>query len=71
MAISKVLKSYTKNCPSQTWLLVNHTKPTNTLYWNQYLLTVGNYKSTSGQLQNNTVNGAMSIPTNCVINQVI
>ena len=44
------------------WLLVNHTKPTNTLYWNEYILTVGNYKlangilQDTGQLQNNTVN---------------
>ena len=59
------------------WLLVNHTKPTNTLYWNWYLLTAGNYKLASGQLentgqlQNNSVNGAMSKTTNRVINQVI
>ena len=26
------------------WLLINHTKPTNTLYWNYYLLTADNYK---------------------------
>ena len=25
---------YSKNCPNQTWLLVNHIKPTNILYWN-------------------------------------
>ena len=35
-------------------LLVNHTKPTK-------LLTAGNYKPESGQLQNNTVNGVMLI----------
>ena len=34
------------------WLLVNHTKPTKTLLWNYYLLTAGNHKSVSGQLQN-------------------
>ena len=45
------------------WLLINYTKPTNTLYWNY--LTAGNCRSVSGQiqnrgwLQNNTVNGAM------------
>ena len=39
------------------WLVVNHTKSTNTLYWTKYLLTAGNYKSASGQLQNNSFNG--------------
>ena len=34
------------------WLLGNHTKPTNTLYWNRYLLAEDNYKLASGQLQN-------------------
>ena len=36
------------------WLLVNHTKPTNILYWNKYFLTegitnqqAGNYKTAS------------------------
>ena len=59
------------------WLLVNHTKPRNTLYWNWHLLTAGNYKSASRQLenswllQNNTVKSAMLKTTNCVINQVI
>ena len=59
------------------WLLVNYTKPTNTLYWNWYLLRAGNYKWASGllenswQLQNNTVNGTMSKTPNRVINQVI
>ena len=43
------------------WLLVNHTKPTDTLYWNWYLLTADNYKAASGQLQNKTVNDAMSL----------
>ena len=52
------------------WLLVNHTKPTSTLYLNQYLLTAGNYKSASGQLQNNTVNGAISITINRVIHTI-
>ena len=55
------------------WLPVNHIKPRNTLYWNKTIETVGNYKSASkqlqnsGQLQNNTVNGAMLITINPVI----
>ena len=32
---------------------------------------MANYKSTNGQLQNNTVNSAMLITINCVINQVM
>ena len=32
------------------WLLVNHTKPTNTFYWNWYILRAGNYKSASGKI---------------------
>ena len=50
------------------WLLVNHTEPTNTLYWNNYILTVGIYKSASRQIQNNSVNGAMLITMNRMIN---
>ena len=55
------------------WLLVNHTKPTNTLYWNQYFLAASIYKSASEklqnseQLQNNTLNGAKSITINRAI----
>ena len=61
--------------PNMRWL-VNHIKPINTLYRNWYLLTAGNYKSVSGQLQNwrlqnNTVNGAMSKRTFRLINQII
>ena len=52
-------------------LLVNHTKPTNFLYWNQYLLIAGNYKPASGQLQIISVNGAILITINRVINLVI
>ena len=70
--ISKIFKNHegdlTQTSPEPNmWLLVNHTKPRNTSYWNYYLLTVGNYKSASGQLknsrqlQNNSLNGAMSI----------
>ena len=49
------------------WLMINHTKPTSTLYWNLYLLTAGNYKPASGQLQNNSVNGAVLITISSVI----
>ena len=49
------------------WLLVNHTKPTNTLYWNYYLLKAGNYKSVSGQALNNSIKVAMFITMNSVI----
>ena len=50
-------------------VLVNHSKPISTLYWNQHLFNSGqfNYKSAMGQLQNNSVNGAMLITINCVI----
>ena len=41
------------------WLLVNQTKATNILYQN--------ISFNSGQLQNNTVNSAMLITINCVI----
>ena len=34
------------------------------------MLAAGNYKSTSGQLQNNSVNGAMLITINRVINTI-
>ena len=44
------------------WWLVNYTNPKNTLYWISF---------NSGQLQNNTVNGAMSITINRVIMTVI
>ena len=55
------------------WLLVNYAKQKATLYWKEYILTAGNYKSASGQiensgqLQNNYGNGAMSIAINRVI----
>ena len=52
-AFLKILKSPETNM----WLLVNHTKPTKSLYWNWYilkLLRADNYKSASGQVQNNT-----------------
>ena len=49
------------------WLLVNHTKPTITVYWSQYHLTAGNYKSTDEQLQNDSVNSAMMITIKMLI----
>ena len=45
----------------------NHTKPKNTFS----VLTAGNYKSASGQLQSNSVKGAMLITINGVINLII
>ena len=59
------------------WFLVNQTKPTNTLYWDEYLLAGDNYKSTieqlqnSRQLQSHNVKGAMSMTINRVIIKVI
>ena len=47
-----------KSPETNMWLLVNHIELTKTFYWNWYLLRVGKYKSASGQLQNNAVNGA-------------
>ena len=61
---------FQKSPETNMWLLVNHTKPTKTLYWNLYLLTAGSYKSANRQLQNNTINGAMSITINHVIKSV-
>ena len=58
-------------------IMVNHTKPTNTLSWNWYLLKAGNYKPASGKLhhsitkiaplKNNTIQCAMWVSINCVI----
>ena len=59
-----------KSPETTMWLLVNHTKPTKSLYWNWHLLRAGNYKAASGQLPNNTVNGAMSISINRVITKI-
>lgn len=50
-------------------LLVNHTKPTNTLYWNKYLSTADNYKTASGKLLDNFANRAILIIINCVISK--
>ena len=47
------------------WLLVNHTKPKNTVL--KLISFNSRQLQNSGQLQNNTVNGAMSITINCVI----
>ena len=46
--------------PPNIWLLVNHTKPTNTVL-KLMSFNSNNYKPVSGQLQNNSVNGAMLI----------
>ena len=65
--ISKIMRViYTKNCPNQTcdyWLITPNQQTL--CIETDIFLTSGNYKSTSGQLQNNTVNGAMSIAINC------
>ena len=65
---SKIMRAiYPKNRPIQTcdyWLITPNQQ---TLCIETNLLTVGNYKSASGKLQNNTVNGAMSISINSVI----
>ena len=49
------------------WFLVNHTKPINTFE----LKSASGKLQNSGQLQNNTVNGVMSITVNRVIIKVI
>ena len=63
---SKFMRAiYPKNRPIQTcdyWLITPNQQ---TLCIETNLLTVGNYKSASGKLQN--VNGAMSISINSVI----
>ena len=68
---------YPKNCSNQTcnyWLITPNQQ---TLYVETNILTAGNYKlasrqlENSGQIQNSTINGAMLIATNRVIIQVI
>ena len=63
---SKIMRAiYPKNRPIQTcdyWLITPNQQ---TLCIETNLLTVSNYKSASGKLQN--VNGAMSISINSVI----
>ena len=51
------------NCPSAFLKVLKLSE----FAWKLVSLTVGNYKSVSRQLQNKTVNGAMSITINCVI----
>ena len=76
-AISKFPKTmtviYPKNHPNQTcgyWLTTPYQQ---TLYWKYYLLTVGNHKSTRGQLQssrqiqNDSINSPMLITIKHVI----
>ena len=68
--ITKVI--YPKNLPNQTcgyWLITPNQK-TLCIETNMFL-TAGNYKSSTGQLKNNSVNGAMLITINHVINNVI
>ena len=63
---------YPQNCPNQAcdyWLVTPNQQTLCTETW--YLLTAGNYKLASRQLQNNTVDSAMLKMTNDVINQVI
>ena len=50
-------------------LLVNHTKPTNTLYWNKYLSTADDYKTASGNLLDNSAIRVILIIINCVISK--
>ena len=76
MKISKFSKItrviYPKNLPNQTsgyWLITQNQK-TLCIETNIFL-TAGNYRSASGQLNNNSVNGAMLITINRVINDVI
>ena len=52
----KIFKNHSSDLSKKStipnmWLLVNHTKRTNTLYGNKYLLTVDNYKITPLTLQ--------------------
>ena len=65
---SKIMTAiYPKNRPIQTcdyWLITPNQQ---TLCIETNLVTVGNYKSAREKLQNNTVNGAMSISINSVI----
>ena len=49
-------------------LLVNHTKPINTLLKNTVLKLIS---FNSGQLQNNSVNGTVLITTNRVVKRII
>ena len=56
IAVSKFSKTTKVIYPKSTWLLV---KPKKQFLMKLIFLTAGNYKSVSGQLQNNSVNGAM------------
>ena len=72
--ISKIIKViYIKYFPNRIcdYWLITPNQQTLCIETNIYFLTLGNYKSMSVQLQNNTVNCAMWITTNCVTNQVI
>ena len=78
MAISKFSKItrviYPKNHPNQTcdyWLITSNQQALcieYNIFTNIITNYKSNYKSASGQLRNNTVNGAMSITVNRVSN---
>ena len=64
--------TYPKNLPNQTcgyWLITPNQKTL--CIKSNIFLTAGNYESVSGQLKNNSVNRAMLITINYVINDVI
>ena len=57
---------YPKNCPNETrgyWLIT----PNQQIICIETNIAAGNYKSASGQLQNNSVNGAILITIHHVI----
>ena len=61
---------YTQNCPNKTcdYCLITLNEQRFCIETN--IFNSGQLKSERGQLQNNTVNGAMSITNNCVINEI-
>ena len=63
---------YPKNLPNQTcsYWLITQNKKTLCIETNIFS-TAGNYRSASGQLNNNSVNGAVLITINSVMNDVI
>ena len=62
---------YPQNCPIRRCDYLLITPNQKTFFIETSILTAGNYKSASRQLQNNTVNGAMSITLNLVIRMII
>ena len=61
----KFPKCHFLNQTCDCWLITPNQQ---TLCTETNILTAANYKSMSGQLQNNIANSAVSITTNCVIN---